>query len=212
MIATQGLCSPPQRPPPRPLRRVPRSLAPPPPRMKMALQRWRVAWTIVSFPNPRVPRSSSARAGFFCRRPHSRAQEYSRTFPSASGPPRLNLNCPHLSGRVMTETAPRPVLRFRHEPAPHRISVKIAQLLSKLSFTPDIEVVVTLLPERFLGPQGEPTCHALLQRFQRLRKRAALGFFYEQMHMLRHDDVSVHAEPERLPAPFQRGYEDCAGF
>ena len=89
--------------------------------------------------------------------------------------------------------------------APHRISVKIAQLLAKLSFTPDIEVIVTLLPERFLGPQGEPTCHALLQRFQRLRKRAALGFVHEQMHMLRHDDVSVHAEPERLPDPFQRG-------
>lgn len=112
----------------------------------------------------------------------------------------------------MTETAPWPVLRFRHEPAPHRISVKITQLLSKLSSTPDIEVVVALLPEWFLGPQGEPACHALLQRFQRLRKRAALGFVHEQMHMLRHDDVSVHAEPVRLPDPFQRGYEDCAAF
>jgi hypothetical protein len=92
------------------------------------------------------------------------------------------------------------------EPSPPKSS------LSKLAFTPDIEVVVTLLPEWFLGSQGEPARDPLLQGFQCLCKRAALGFVYEEMYVLRRDDLSVHAQSVGLPDPFQRGDEDCAGL
>ena len=61
------------------------------------------------------------------------------------------------------------------------------------------------------APLSYPT-DPLLQGFQCLCKRAALGFVYEEMYVLRRDDVSVHAQSVGLPDPFQRGDEDCAGL
>ena len=55
----------------------------------------------------------------------------------------------------MSETAPGPVLRFLHQSAFYGVAVYVAQLFDALALTPDIEVVVTLLPERFLGAQGK---------------------------------------------------------
>jgi hypothetical protein len=63
----------------------------------------------------------------------------------------------------MTETAPIPVLRLSYQPALHRIAMQIPQLLYKFPLAPDIEIVVTLLPERLVGPQGKAPGHALLQ-------------------------------------------------
>jgi len=47
----------------------------------------------------------------------------------------------------MTETAPRPVLRFFYQPTVNRVAVDVAKLLYPLALGPDIEVVIAALPE-----------------------------------------------------------------
>ena len=184
-----------------------------------SISRIRVTFRVAGSPDNRAhskfegaPFKLGLSGAFLSAPARSRSGRFHARCASASGPLRLNLDCSRFAGRVVTKAAPRPVLRFRYESALHRIAMKIAQLLSELAFTPDIEVVVTLLPEWLLGSQGEPTCHPLLQGFQCLCECAALGFIHQQMNMLRHDDVSVNAEPVGSTDPFQRRDKDCAGF
>ena len=42
--------------------------------------------------------------------------------------------------------APRPLLRFLHQPPRHGIAVHVAQLLDALARRPDIEIIEPLLP------------------------------------------------------------------
>jgi hypothetical protein len=44
-----------------------------------------------------------------------------------------------------------------------------------------------------------------------LCQRATLRLVYQQVHVLRHDYVSVHTEAELLANTFQGGFEDGAG-
>src|ERR1039457_5191452 len=66
----------------------------------------------------------------------------------SSSPLRFNLNHPLNSRNVVTKAAPCPLLRTRHKSPPHRIAMNVSQLLDALSLGPDVEVIVSGLPER----------------------------------------------------------------
>jgi len=63
-----------------------------------------------------------------------------------------------------------------------------------------------------LGTQSQVAGHSLLQGFDCLRERAALGFVDQKVYVFRHDDVSVDAESVILTDTFQRIGENRAGI
>ena len=77
----------------------------------------------------------------------------------------------------------------------------------ELGIIPDIEIVIALLPEVF-GRADQAPRHSLLQRFERIGERAALGIAREQVNMLRHDYVGVDAKAKAARDTLQRGLED----
>ena len=88
--------------------------------------------------------------------------------------------------------------------------MNIAQLLHKLPIVPDVEIVITLLPE-VLGLADQPPRHALLQRLERIGQRFFLRLAQQQMHVLGHDHIAVHAKPERVADALQGVLEDSPG-
>src|ERR1017187_8296581 len=61
--------------------------------------------------------------------------------------------CGHraLSGQIVTEAAPLPILRLRDQPALYGIAVNVTKFLHELAFAPHVEIVVPLQPERLFG-------------------------------------------------------------
>ena len=76
----------------------------------------------------RVPRPSSAWAGILLRLPQANSRQYSRSLAAPRRPLRFNLHRTHFASRVVTEAAPRPVLRPFYEPTLHRIPMNVAKL------------------------------------------------------------------------------------
>ncbi len=73
--------------------------------------------------------------------------------------------------------------------------MNIPKLFYKLAVIPDIEIVVTLLPE-VIGPANQSPRYALLQRFERIGERSLSGLADQQVHVFRHDHVAVDAQLE----------------
>ena len=68
--------------------------------------------------------------------------------------------------------------------------MNVAQLLNKLIVCPNVEIVISLLPE-MRGLSNQPPRYALFQRLDRIGKRAAVRLAQKQMHMVGHDNVGV---------------------
>ena len=64
------------------------------------------------------------------------------------GPLRFDLNWALDARRVVIEAAPLPLLGTFDETTVHWISMDVTQLFNTLGFAPDVEIVVTWLPER----------------------------------------------------------------
>lgn len=86
----------------------------------------------------------------------------------------------------------------------------IPTLLHELFIVPDIEIVIALLPE-MLGGADQASRHALLQRFEGIGKKGALGFAHQQVDVLGHDYICVNAEPEIASDALQCSLEDSLG-
>ena len=84
----------------------------------------------------------------------------------------------------------------------------VAQLLDPLLIAPDIEVVVTLLPEmKIVRTALQRTRDLLLHHLQYERQRFALWFADEQMDMLWHEDITTNVEVEAETSGFERTQE-----
>ncbi len=94
----------------------------------------------------------------------------------------------------MTKTAPNPILRTLDQPALDRIAVYVTKFLHEFAVVPDIEVIVAFQPKRIRSPQSQPPRNSLFKRLHCLCQRAALWFANQQMYMLWHDYVTVHAQ------------------
>ncbi len=88
--------------------------------------------------------------------------------------------------------------------------MNISQLFNMLRSIPNIEIIVALLP-KVLGPADQSARHALLQRFDRVRKFGVFGFAKEQMDVFRHDNIAVNAHPKTFSNPFQRNLKRIPG-
>jgi|SRR5450631_3624111 len=86
----------------------------------------------------------------------------------------------------------------------------VTDFLHKLAIVPDIEIVISLLPE-MLGLADQAARHALLQRLESIGEHAALGFADQQVNMLRHDYIPVHAKSETAPHTLEGEFEDSLG-
>src|SRR4051812_25794343 len=102
---------------------------------------------------------------------------------------RFDLDGADLSERVVAEAAPSPILRPTDEPAPHGVAMEVVQLLPELGFGVDIEVVIARLPEVLPAADEDPR-DRLLDRLNGRGKIRALGFPYQQVHMLGHYHVA----------------------
>ena len=108
----------------------------------------------------------------------------------------------------MSEARRSPFVWPRNEAAGHGVAMDVAQLLSSFRAGAHIEVVITNLPERFLPRLFG---NGSLERLNSARESAALWLGQEQMHMLRHHDITEDMEdvsPSRL---LQRPLEQGAG-
>jgi hypothetical protein len=108
-----------------------------------------------------------------------------------------------LTARVEAEAAPLPLARLEHQSALHWVAVDVAQLFDAFAFAPYVEIVETLLPDRFgsrIPERGlrwgrfELAGEALFDNFHDDRGVADFGFGDEQMKVFGHDDVSVDDE------------------
>ena len=65
----------------------------------------------------------------------------------ACGPFRLDLDCAFGAGGIMAKARPRPIPRSFNQATRNRVPAQIAQLFDALLLAPDIEVVLSHLPE-----------------------------------------------------------------
>jgi hypothetical protein len=69
----------------------------------------------------------------------------------------------------------------------------ITKFFHKLPLTPNVEVVIPLLPKRIRGPQRQPSRNPLLQGLHDLNQRADFRLTYQKVYVLGNDYVSVNA-------------------
>ena len=125
---------------------------------------------------------------------------------------RFDFDDANLPQRVVSKAAPLPLRRIAHQSPLYRIAMQVSQLDRKLACVPHIAIVIALLPERsrlkramapqarirFVGANlGDPAPHPLrkrkLQIMDRIRQRALFRFTQQQMDMLWHHNISIHA-------------------
>jgi hypothetical protein len=88
--------------------------------------------------------------------------------------------------------------------------MNVAQLLDPLGLGPDIEIVISSLPERPTLRLPQLAGNILLQHLQRERELRPLRFGDQQMNVLRHNHISGDVEPVPQPRTLESSFEDVA--
>jgi len=129
---------------------------------------------------------------------HSERSPARFSLPNPCGPFGLDCDRSFFLQGVVTEAAPIPISRFLYQSALHGIAVQVSQLDRKLARISHIAVVVTLLPEAPRLLSRSQTAHSFGERQLQVVNglgQPGLGWLtQEQVHMLRHDDISVNAQ------------------
>jgi hypothetical protein len=76
----------------------------------------------------------------------------------------------------MIEAAPQPILGTFDQPAMNRVAVDVAEFLDSLRLTPDVEIIVTRLPERYAFDGAEFAGGVLLEHLDHDRELTSLRF------------------------------------
>src|SRR5271165_1548713 len=112
----------------------------------------------------------------------------------------------------MAETGPLPILRFRNQPSPDGVSMNIAQFLHELVVFRDVEIVIMRLPE---GSFPASHRNRQFEGLDRPGQKRARRLVYQQMDMLRHDDVTGYhkqvAEANSLQGIFKEFHRRKGG-
>ena len=110
----------------------------------------------------------------------------------------------------MLETTPCPVFGAFDESALDWVAVEVAEFFHAFRFAPDVEVVVTFLPEvTFYRIFPQLSGGVLFQHLQGDGEVAAFGFAEEQVEVLGHNDVAGDVEAVPL-ADFLQSLLECA--
>jgi hypothetical protein len=86
--------------------------------------------------------------------------------------------------------------------------MQIIQLPRKLSLAPDIEVVISWLPEWVRRVGIELARNYLLEHLQSHGQALALRLAQQQMHVLGHDDKSGQVKAVPAARSFERSYNN----
>jgi len=84
--------------------------------------------------------------------------------------------------------------------------MNVSKFFHELPMISYVEVVIAWLPE-VLGPADPPPRHSLLERLDSFDQGRPRRFIHQQMHMFRHDHISVNAQPELAAHPLQRQFK-----
>jgi len=140
----------------------------------------------------------------------NRAQKrYADLLSATCSPLRFNFHYTGFARQVVSKTTPGPILWILYEAPSDRISVHVAELLGAFLLRPDIEVVVALLPEMFVGTD-KSSGDRLLKRLNRCSQCAASRLAHKQMHVFRHDDISRDKELITEPRSFESNLEEVS--
>jgi len=129
-------------------------------------------------------------------------------FPSRNR--RLDLDGADFSHGVVTIAAPEPVFRSRDQVAMDGIAVDVLEFLDALLGSPDVEVVITGLPEASVVTV-ESLGDGLLQRLDCAGESGPFGLSDEQVNVLGHDHISDHMEAVAATGLFERALEGFFG-
>jgi hypothetical protein len=112
-------------------------------------------------------------------------------------------------GGVGVEAAPWPVFRTLDYSGLDGVAVHGAELLDPLGFREDVEVVIAGFPNKF---GGAGTGETLLENLNRCRQLLSVGFSYEKMDVVRHEDVPKDVKQVFLAGFFEDSLEGVTGF
>jgi hypothetical protein len=112
-----------------------------------------------------------------------------------------------MTRKVMPKARPSPILRSLDQPAYDWIAVHVFQLLNMLAVGMNVEVIIPGLPEWPLWPLH---CDRKLQGLNRLRQNYFFRFAYQQMNMLRHDNMTEDEEVIAFPHRFEGTLEETS--
>jgi hypothetical protein len=94
----------------------------------------------------------------------------------------------------------------------YRVAVDVAQFLDSLCFAPDVEIVITRLPEGHAFDGAKFAGSVLLEHLKSDREFCALGFAHQQMDVFGHDYVSRDEEVVPRSGALQDFQKDVARF
>jgi hypothetical protein len=114
-----------------------------------------------------------------------------------------------LIGGVGVEAAPGPIFRPLDDSGLDRVAVHVAEFFDPLGFGEDVEIVIAGLPNELVrAGAGE----ALLKDLNRGPQFLPVGFGYEEMDVVRHEDVAEDVEEVFLASFFDDPLEGVTGF
>jgi hypothetical protein len=119
------------------------------------------------------------------------------------------LNGLGLVGGVSVETAPGPVFRTLDYSGFDGVAMHVAELLDPLGFGEDVEVVIAGFPDKFGGAGAGET---LFENLNRRRQLLSVRLSYEEMDVVRHEDVAEDAKEVFLTGFFEDSLEGVARF
>ena len=165
----------------------------------------------------------SLQSAFLKRLPHpsrvlggrvgSGQEHHTALFSPARGPLRFDLDSPFHPCCIVNKAAPFPILWSLHQSSPHWIAMNVVQLLDALLFRPYLIIVVADLPKAWPIRSLQLSRGDLFQHLDDHRQSRALRFTDEQVHVLRHHDISSHiaAVPDADSLEFSLESFFCCG-
>src|SRR5579864_7303128 len=108
----------------------------------------------------------------------------------------------------MPKAAPRPIFGRGGQSTLYWVAMQISQFFQPLVLAPNVEIVISGLPERRLGLLAQLLRHALLEHLQGGPESAPLRFADEKVNVLGHYDVPHDVETVPAPCLFQ-GADHC---
>ncbi len=125
---------------------------------------------------------------------------------------------------IVTIAAPRTILRLLNEAAFHGILVDVLECVDKFFVVADVAVVIAFLPKgtwrlvprvraRLLGANvgSQAFRERQLQEVDCIGQCALLRLAQKQVDVFRHDNISVHPQPETSPHSLQTAWEEVVG-
>jgi hypothetical protein len=123
-------------------------------------------------------------------------------------PMRLDLYCAGVSGEVMTEAGPWPVLWLYHQAPADWVAVHVLEFLDGLVVVPHVEVIVAALRESYISRPFELSRDLLFQHLEGYLELKLARFADQQVNVFGHDDITSDNKAVAPPHLFQFSFKE----